>query len=47
MSRTHELDSEVVYYAWDNAIRPRLEIESGDTIVLRTRDSSDASGSAA
>ena len=41
MSATAELGCETVHYAWDNAIAPRLEIESGDTVVFRTRDAFD------
>ena len=41
MARTHQLDSDVVHYVWDNAIAPRLEIDPGDTVVIRCRDSSD------
>ena len=40
-NRTHHLSSETVHYAWDNSLPPRLEIEPGDTVVFRTRDSSD------
>jgi len=39
--RTHQLDCDVVHYAWDNATPPRLVIDSGDTVVMRCRDSSD------
>jgi len=41
VARTHQLDSDVVHYVWDNAIAPRLEIDPGDTVVIRCRDSSD------
>jgi acetamidase/formamidase len=38
---THHLDCDVVHYCWDNSIPPRLEIESGDTIVFQCRDAGD------
>ncbi len=39
--RTHALDSDVVHYAWDNAIAPRLVVDAGDTVMIRCRDSAD------
>ncbi|MFN8526336.1 MAG: acetamidase/formamidase family protein [Chloroflexota bacterium] len=39
--RTHQLDCDVVHYRWDNSIPPRLEIESGDTVVFTCRDAAD------
>lgn len=36
-----DLDDDIVHYAWDNSLVPRLEIESGDTVRCRTRDSAD------
>ena len=41
MTSTHELDSGTVHYAWDNALPPRLVIESGDTVQLACRDAFD------
>ena len=41
MPRTYQLDRDVVHYVWDNAIAPRLEIDPGDTVVIRCRDSGD------
>jgi len=41
VSAVQELGSETVHYAWDNAIRPRLEIESGDTVRFSCRDAFD------
>jgi acetamidase/formamidase len=41
MPRTHHLPAEVVHYRWDIANEAVLEIESGDTVVLWTRDVSD------
>jgi acetamidase/formamidase len=41
MSRTHRLDASLVHYEWNNAIPPRLEIDSGDTVVFDTRDAAD------
>jgi len=38
---THELDSGTIHYAWDNALPPRLVIESGDTVQLDCRDAFD------
>ncbi|MBA2451238.1 MAG: acetamidase/formamidase family protein [Chloroflexi bacterium] len=40
-SATHRLDCDVVHYRWDNSIPPRLEIESGDTVVFECRDAGD------
>jgi acetamidase/formamidase len=37
----HHLDCDVVHYVWDNSIAPRLEIESGDTVVFTCRDAGD------
>jgi acetamidase/formamidase len=37
----HILDSSTTYNAWDNSIPPRIEIESGDTILIEMKDSSD------
>lgn len=37
----HHLDRDVVHYCWDNSIPPRLEIDSGDTVVFRCRDAGD------
>ncbi|WP_269525172.1 acetamidase/formamidase family protein [Coraliomargarita parva] len=37
----HTLDKSVTYNAWDNSIEPRLEMESGDTILIEMEDSSD------
>ncbi len=39
--RQHFLDASVVHYEWNNAIVPRLEIDSGDTVVFETRDAAD------
>src|SRR5215831_16767799 len=41
MARTHELPADRVHYTWDARNEPVLEIESGDTVVLSTRDVSD------
>src|SRR5437762_13704916 len=35
------LDCDVVHYAWDNAIPPKLTIDAGDMVVMKCRDSSD------
>jgi acetamidase/formamidase len=37
----HHLDASVRHYLWDNSIPPRLEIDSGDTVVFECRDASD------
>ena len=42
MPRTHHLpDDERVHFTWDEGHEPVLEIESGDTVVVWTRDVSD------
>ncbi len=41
MTATHELDDNVVNYAWDNSHTPRLTIEPGDTVIFTTRDAAD------
>jgi acetamidase/formamidase len=41
MARTHELPADPVHYTWDAANEPLLAIQSGDTVVLTTRDVSD------
>ncbi|MGH7324279.1 MAG: acetamidase/formamidase family protein [Candidatus Rokuibacteriota bacterium] len=41
MPRTHHLDAAQVHYEWNNALAPRLEIDSGDTVVFQTRDAAD------
>jgi acetamidase/formamidase len=41
MARTHELPSDRVHFTWDAGHEPVIEIESGDTVVLSTRDVSD------
>jgi acetamidase/formamidase len=42
MARTHHLpDTERVHFTWDEGHEPVLEIESGDTVVVWTRDVSD------
>jgi len=41
VTRTHSLDCDVVHYSWDNAAPPKLMIESGDSVVMKCRDSSD------
>jgi acetamidase/formamidase len=41
MSRTHYLSDEQVHYKWDTGNEPALTIDSGDTVVLTTRDVSD------
>ncbi len=41
MPRTHYLSDENVHYKWDVANEPVLVVDSGDTVVLWTRDVSD------
>ncbi|HAF09920.1 MAG TPA: hypothetical protein DCK98_07560 [Chloroflexi bacterium] len=41
MSGRRGLDCDTGHYVWDNAIPARLEIDSGDTVVFRTRDALD------
>lgn len=38
---SYQLSAEDLHYCWDNSIQPRLEIESGDTVLFETRDASD------
>jgi Predicted acetamidase/formamidase len=39
--RTHHLPDEQVHFTWDTANEPVLVIDSGDTVVVWTRDVSD------
>jgi acetamidase/formamidase len=41
MPRTHHLPDEQVHYTWDTGHQPVLGIDSGDTVVVWTRDVSD------
>ena len=41
MPRTHYAPSDRVHFTWDARHEPLLAIESGDTVVVRTRDVSD------
>jgi acetamidase/formamidase len=41
MPRTHHLPDERVHYTWDTGHEPVLGIDSGDTVVVWTRDVSD------
>src|SRR5580704_12820319 len=41
MPRTHHLPDEQVHFTWDTANEPVLTIDSGDTVVVWTRDVSD------
>src|SRR5690349_3114683 len=34
----HQLDCDGIHQVWDNSIPPRLEIDPGDTVVIRCRD---------
>ncbi len=41
MARTHYLPDEQVHFTWDAGNEPRVVVESGDTVVVWTRDVSD------
>jgi acetamidase/formamidase len=41
MPRTHHLNDEQVHFTWDAGNQPVLTIDSGDTVVVWTRDVSD------
>ncbi|HEY1367040.1 MAG TPA: acetamidase/formamidase family protein [Gaiellaceae bacterium] len=41
MARTHYIPADKVHYTWDVGHEPALEIESGDTVVVQTREVSD------
>ncbi|HWT23223.1 MAG TPA: acetamidase/formamidase family protein [Solirubrobacteraceae bacterium] len=41
MARTHYFPDDRVHYAWDAGNEPVLTIDSGDTVVVETRDVSD------
>jgi acetamidase/formamidase len=40
-SSSHYLDADVVHYTWDNALEPRLEIASGDSVTIQSRGGAD------
>src|SRR5688572_3181669 len=41
MARTHYFPEDRVHYTWDAGNEPVITIESGDTVVVHTRDVSD------
>jgi acetamidase/formamidase len=41
MARTHYFPDDQVHFTWDAGNEPVLTVESGDTVVVRTRDVSD------
>ena len=41
MAHTHYVPTDRVHFTWDAGNEPLLEIDSGDTIVVETRDVSD------
>ena len=41
MAQTHYFPTDRVHFTWDTGNEPVLEIESGDTVVVETRDVSD------
>jgi acetamidase/formamidase len=42
LARTHAIPADALHYAWDVGNAPVVTIDSGDTVVLTTRDVSDA-----
>ena len=41
MAKTHYFPSDRVHFSWDAGNAPALTVESGDTVVVQTRDVSD------
>jgi acetamidase/formamidase len=41
MTVHHHLDCDIVHKSWNNALEPRLVIDSGDTVTFNTRDAAD------
>src|ERR671911_660213 len=41
MARTHHFPDDQVHFTWDAGNEPVLTVESGDTVVVHTRDVSD------
>jgi len=41
VSKIHRLDADIVHYAWDRSLPPRLTIDPGDTVIFETRDAAD------
>jgi acetamidase/formamidase len=41
MARTHEFPADAVHYTWDARNDPVIAVDSGDTVVMTTRDVSD------
>jgi acetamidase/formamidase len=41
MAQAHHFPADTVHFAWDIGLEPVLEIESGDSVVVETRDVSD------
>ena len=41
MARTHDFPADSVHFSWDAGNEPVLTVDSGDTVVLQTRDVSD------
>src|ERR687886_1729854 len=42
MAQTHYFPTDRVHFQWDTSNEPVIEIESGDTVVVETRDVSDS-----
>jgi acetamidase/formamidase len=41
MAKTHYFPSDQVHFTWDAGNEPVLSVDSGDTVVVHTRDVSD------
>jgi acetamidase/formamidase len=41
MAQTHYFPTDVVHFQWDTGLDPVIEIDSGDTVIVETRDVSD------
>src|SRR5215211_9072569 len=41
MAQTHYFPTDRVHFTWDAGLEPVLEIDSGDTVIVETRDVSD------
>src|SRR3712207_961014 len=41
MAQTHYFPTDSVHFTWDAGLDPVLEIDSGDTVIVETRDVSD------
>ena len=41
MAQTHYFPNDRIHFQWDTGNEPVIEIESGDTVIVETRDVSD------